>query len=129
MAVVDIISANSIKILNQHSSRSDLQIRKILYLVAFIDVPLEFTQNYSDPMLRKISSENKTCALLGDFNVDLLKTENHTSTNHYYNTLLSHFFTPFILQPTQPESKTVNIFVFRTRYQTFYSQDGRRIYS
>ena len=63
-------------------------------------------------MLQKISSGNKTCALLGDLNIDLLKTENHTRTNHYYNTLLSHYV-PYILQPTWPESKTVieNIFL------------------
>ena len=58
----------------------------------------DITNNYLDPILSIISAENKTCALVGDFN--------------YQNTLSFHFFSPYILQPTRPISKTIvdNIF-------------------
>ena len=56
---------------------------------------------------------NLPCALVGDFNIDLLKTDTRDDTNLYQNTLSSHFFSPYILQPTQPISKTLidNIFL------------------
>ena len=34
----------------------------------------QFTNSYIEPLLQKISSENKICSIMGDFNIDLLKT-------------------------------------------------------
>ena len=52
----------------------------------------DFTSNYLDPILSIISAENKTCALVGDFYIDLLKTDARDDTHLYQNTLSSHFF-------------------------------------
>ena len=73
----------------------------------------QFNKDYIEPLLAKISSENKICSLLGDFNIDLLKTDTHSDANEFFNTLTSNFFVPHILQPTRPVSKTLidNIFV------------------
>ena len=60
----------------------------------------EFTKKYLDPILQKLSSENKICTLMGDFNINLLKSETHTGISFFYNTMLSNFFAPYILQPT-----------------------------
>ena len=38
---------------------------------------------------------------MGDFNVDLLKTELHQSSDNFLNTLGSYFFQPHIFQPTR----------------------------
>ena len=38
---------------------------------------------------------------MGDFNLDLLKYENHQDTNNFINTMSSFFFHPQILQPTR----------------------------
>ena len=38
---------------------------------------------------------------MGDFNIDLLKLESHSATDSFLNTLGSHFFQPYILQPTR----------------------------
>ena len=46
-----------------------------------------FTNLHLDPVLQKISAENKQCVLMGDFNVDLLKIDSHNDSN-----LSSHFF-------------------------------------
>ena len=80
----------------------------------------EFTNVHLDPILQKISLENKQCALMGDFNVDLLKTDNNNESNLFYNNLLSHFFAPYILQPTRLQSKSLidNIFFNSLEYHS-----------
>ena len=79
-----------------------------------------FSNIYLEPILQKISSENKQCVLMGDFNVDLLKLNEHNDSTTFFNNLSSHFFTPFILQPTRLESKTLidNIFFNSLEYQS-----------
>ena len=85
------------------------------------DIPIqEFTNYHLDPILEKIGSENKQCVLMGDFNVDLLKTNSHIASSEFYNNLTSHFFTPYILEPTRLHSKTLidNIFFNSLEYQS-----------
>ena len=36
-------------------------------------------------------NQTKTCALVGDFNIDLLKHKIHPGTNVYYSSLPSNF--------------------------------------
>ena len=57
----------------------------------------KFNKEIFEPVLEKIASEEKTCALLGDFNIDLLKVDSNEEANAYYNIVTSHFFIPFIL--------------------------------
>ena len=66
----------------------------------------KFNEEVFDPLRDKINREDKTCALMGDFNIDLLKVDSNTDTNIFYNNLTSHFFAPFVLQPTRLCSKT-----------------------
>ena len=44
---------------------------------------------------------SKYCAILGDFNVDLLKIEKHQITSDFLNTMSSFCFQLQILQPTR----------------------------
>ena len=80
----------------------------------------EFTNTCLEPILQKISLEKKQCALMGDFNIDLLKLDVNNDYNQFYNNLSSHFFSPFILQPTRLQSKTLidNIFFNSLEYQS-----------
>ena len=80
----------------------------------------EFTNVHLNPILQKISLENKQCALMGDFNVDLLKTDINNDSNLFYNNLSSHFFAPYILQPTRLQSKSLidNIFFNSMEYHS-----------
>ena len=52
-------------------------------------------------ILMKLSSENKSVILLGDFNVDLMKYDNHHSTNEFLDSLSLHLFLPHITQLTR----------------------------
>ena len=61
----------------------------------------EFSDNYLNTLLDKISKENKSVFLLGDFNVDLLKYDKHAPTNEFLDSLSSHMFLPHIVQPTR----------------------------
>ena len=79
--------------------------------------PIEtFLEEYFLETLEHISNEsNKNCALLGDFNVNLLNYGIHNSTDQFYDTISSFGFRPLILQPTRVTSKTAtlidNIFI------------------
>lgn len=48
-----------------------------------------------------INKECKYCAIIGDFNIDLLKFESHPDTDNFINNLMSSHFQPHILQPTR----------------------------
>ena len=61
----------------------------------------EFNDNYLNTLLDKISKENKSVFLLGDFNVDLLKYNKHPPANELLDSLSSHMFLPHIFQATR----------------------------
>ena len=78
----------------------------------------DFSEKYLEPILNKINKEKKECALMGDFNVDLITSNGNNAACEFYNTLSSYFYTPFILQPTRLRSKTLidNIFLNSLEY-------------
>ena len=67
-----------------------------------------------DKLLKKITAEKKVTYLMGDFNMDLLKTETDEKIGNYYDIWTSHLFVPHITLPTRitTRSKTLidNIF-------------------
>ena len=69
---------------------------------------------YLKNLLKKLDKEKKQVYLLGDFNLDLLQTENNDKIGEYYDILTSHLFVPHITLPTRitSTSKTLidNIF-------------------
>ena len=74
-----------------------------------------FNDTFLTPKLDLICSEDKTCFLMGDFNINLLNVDKKHAISNFYDTLCSHFFAPYILQPTRiaNNSKTLidNIFM------------------
>src|SRR3989442_392726 len=58
--------------------------------------------------------------ILGDFNLDLIKSEIHPPTNEFFNNLLSYSFFPTIHNPTRicDSSATLidNIFINKTQF-------------
>ena len=74
----------------------------------------EFNSDYLNSLLAKLSIEKKTVCLLGDYNVDLSKYEQHCPTNEFLDSFASSIFLPYIIQPTRvtSNSKTIidNIF-------------------
>ena len=58
---------------------------------------------------RKTSQKTKTFFLLGDFNVDLLKYEQHKATNEFLDSLSCNMVLPYIIQPTRITSHSKSI--------------------
>ena len=75
----------------------------------------DFNSNYLNNLLEKVSKEQKSAFLLGDFNINLLNYNVHSPTNEFLDSLASNSFLPYILQPTRitSHSKTLidNIFI------------------
>ena len=57
----------------------------------------EFNGFYLHNLLDKLSKENKTVFLLGDFNINLLNYDQDTSTNEFLDSLSYHLFLPCLL--------------------------------
>ena len=62
-----------------------------------------------DELLNKLSKENKTSYLMGDFNIDILKYQQHNFTSDFLDTMFSHIFLPLINRPTRIASHTATI--------------------
>ena len=62
-----------------------------------------------DPILDRITRENKHCYLLGDFNINLLNHESHNPTNEFLNMIYSHAFRPTIDKPTRVTYNTATL--------------------
>ena len=61
----------------------------------------EFNDDYLNEILYKLSKENKTTFLLGDFNINLLNYDIHHPTNEFLDSHSSYYFLPHILQPSR----------------------------
>ena len=59
--------------------------------------PTEFTENYLSELLQKLSKEDKTIILMGDFNIDLLKYDHNTDSDSLY----TNFLLPYISTPSR----------------------------
>jgi len=57
--------------------------------------------NHTKKILCKITKENKKHILLGDFNIDLLKSDRHAGTENFLDIMLSSYMVPHILGPTR----------------------------
>ena len=60
-----------------------------------------FNDYYINNLLDKLSKENKTVFVLGDFNIDLLNYGQHSLTNEFLDSFSSHMLLPHIVQPTR----------------------------
>ena len=63
--------------------------------------PNYFNTNYLHNLLDKVTREQKSVSLLGDFNANLLNYNNDNTANEFLDSLPSNSFVPYILQPTQ----------------------------
>ena len=61
----------------------------------------DFNKNFLNKLLEKVSIEQKSLNLLGDFNVNLLNYSGHTPTNEFLDSLASNLVIPDILQATR----------------------------
>ena len=69
----------------------------------------EFSCHYLNPLLQKLAKEQKTVFFLGDFNVGLLKYEQHKATNEFLDFLSSNMVLPYFIQLTRINSHSKSI--------------------
>ena len=60
-------------------------------------------------ILHKIDKENKTCILMGDFNIDILKYGSNDYANRFLNQMYSSQFYPVINRPTRITTNSATI--------------------
>ena len=91
----DIIETRFIEVLNKYG--------KNLIVGAVYRPPngnFESFEKSMNEILDNINKENKLCYLMGDFNIDLLKSESCDHTNHFIEQLFTTSFFPLITKPT-----------------------------
>ena len=58
-------------------------------------------KDFLNKLLEKVSKEQKSVSLLGDFNINLLNYNDHLLTNEFLDSLASKSVILYILQPTR----------------------------
>ena len=66
----------------------------------------EFNDDYPNDRIDKLSKENKTIILFGDFYIHLLNYDTHLPPIELLGSLSSHYLLPHILQPTRVSSNS-----------------------
>ena len=61
----------------------------------------EFNDDYFNEVLHKLSKENKTIFLLGDFSNNMLNYDIHPPTDEFPESFSPHYFLPHILLPSR----------------------------
>ena len=57
--------------------------------------------NEFDQLISKISSKEKHIMIMGDFNINLLRVEDHAGTHSFFNNMTAHNLLPTIIRPTR----------------------------
>ena len=68
----------------------------------------EFTKAL-DNQLEKILNSKKSCIIVGDLNIDLIKFQQDNYTSDFINTMLTNNFLPVITMPTRITSKSATL--------------------
>lgn len=81
----------------------------------------EFNSDFLSPLLDKVTLENKTIVLLGDFNVNLLNMNTNNNISNFLDIMGNNLILPQIILPTRitTESKTLidNIFITPSKFK------------
>lgn len=65
----------------------------------------DFNDEFDD-LVTGIRDCSKQIIIMGDFNIDLLKLNEHKDSNIFYNSLIAHHYMPTITKPTRITSST-----------------------
>ena len=61
----------------------------------------EFISDYLNPLTQRLSKENKSIYIAGDWNFNLLEFSKHEETLNFYETMMSNLLAPSITIPTR----------------------------
>lgn len=90
-----------------NESFSQTKTRKTIILGNIYRPPRDNVENYNtftceiEQILHSLQINNKDVAIAGDFNIDLLKINEKSIFNEYFETVVSHGFIPKITLPTR----------------------------
>ena len=92
---------------------------------------IEIFENAMNEILAKIDKENKICYLMGDFNIDLLKSESCDYTNRFTEQLFTSSFIPLITKPTRITHHTATLIdnIFTNNIEKLESSTNGIIFS
>ena len=90
-----------VEVINQNSPNS---IVGVIYRHPCMDANT-FNLEYLKPLNEKLGKDNKKKYIAGDFNLDLMKTANHSPTYDFLETLMSNLILPSITIPTRLNPK------------------------
>lgn len=76
----------------------------LLYRPPNQDVTI-FTETIKE-ILFKVEKEKKVIYLMGDFNINILETDNHSPSNEFLDAVYSHSLFPLITRPTRITTET-----------------------
>ena len=57
--------------------------------------------NAFESLMSIVTRGKYECIIAGDYNIDLLKSEQHIGTEHFVNNLFANSFVPLITKPTR----------------------------
>ena len=92
---------------------------------------IEIFENAPNEILAKIDKENKICYLMGDFNIDLLKSESCDYANRFTEQLFTSSFIPLITKPTRITHHTATLIdnIFTNNIEKLESSTNGIIFS
>ena len=67
--------------------------------------PSIFDNEYLKNLTVQLANENKKCFISGDFNLNLMKAENHSDTLEFLEIMTTNFLLPTITIPTRINSR------------------------
>jgi len=93
----------------------------VIYRPPGLGLP-DFQKDF-DLLNSKLEGKNKEIILLGDFNIDLLKVNDHKDTNIFYNSLIALHYLPAITKPTRITKNTKSLIdnIFCTNWNKLLS--------
>jgi hypothetical protein len=60
-------------------------------------------------IMEVLNTENKSCVIMGDMNIDLLKFGSHRKTSDYLDNLFSYGYLPLITRPTRVSKSSATL--------------------
>ena len=116
---IEYILRNDLKLTDNYSDSVFIEIDKSVYktdkniIVGCIYRPpggdLRLFNSHMESALSTIGKENKLIYLMGDTNIDLLKSGEHTLTSDFLDVLYSHNLIPLITKPTRVTQTTATL--------------------
>ena len=108
--MTDHMESAFIEIDNEQLGLRNNAIIGVIYRPPNTDI-LSFNDSPSE-IMSLIKAKNKSCYVLGDYNINLLNTDTHSYTREFVYTMYSHSLLPNITKPTWEASATLidNIF-------------------